>query len=202
MNKVNIAKDQLAVSPATAKSIKTLIAYAFSDMLKLLKDSQGLTTGDTTADKIKSYKQNTAMLTVSSSYFRLIVLLHYPAHKTLSDQQLRHFNPEFAKDAKQYHDYVCELGNNLCGVVCRVLGTDGFSTGMSTPALLNIASSASHLSRTTPYFEAHMASSTAGSSLLSTTFSLFFNSNANTELVINVPSVAVEDESLGELEFF
>lgn len=191
-----------AVSPATLKSVKTLIQYAFADMLRLLNAHQDLTTRETTTDEIRSFKQNSVMFTVSSSHFRLVTLIHHPVCQSLTDQQTMHFRSDFGTNAQQYRDYVCELGNNLCGVVCRVLGANDFPTGMSTPAMLNIMNSAGHLQRTEPSCEAHMASFIECSPLLSTTFSLFFNHNANTNLVLNVPNIEQEDESLGELEFF
>lgn len=202
MKKLKQTTEAQSVSPATLRSVKALIQYAFTDMLRLLNAHQTLTTREATPDEIRSFKQNSVMFTVSSSHFRLVTLIHYPACQSLTEQQTEHFRSDFGTNAQQYRDYVCELGNNLCGVVCRVLGADGFPTGMSTPALLNIMNSAGHLRRTEPSCEAHMASFTEHGPLLSTTFSLFFNHNARTDLVLNVPNIEEEDESLGELEFF
>lgn len=202
MNKLKVKAEHHAVPQATKRSVTELMEHSFGDMLKLLDGHPHIATRIATADEIHSYRQRSAMFTVSSSHFRLIVLLHYPEAKSLTASQLEHLRLEFQKESQQYLDYVCELGNNLCGVVCRILGNDSFSTGMSTPSLLNINNSAGHLQRTAPFFEAHMASFTAGQPLLCATFALFFNSKTSTELVINVPSAAVEDESLGELEFF
>lgn len=176
--------------------------HAFPDMLKLLNNHQTLATHDASVDEISSFKQRAAMFTVSSSNFRFVVLLHYPEHNGLNAQQLRHFRPELKSERRQYQDYVCELGNNFCGVLCRILGADDFSTGMSTPSLLNISNSARHLQRIKPFCEAHMASVSEGTPLLCASVSLFFNSKAATDLCVNVPSAAVEDDSLGELEFF
>lgn len=190
------------MSQTTQKSVSSLIQHAFLDMLKLLQDHQGLTSRESSADEIKSFKQHAAMLTVSSSNFRFVVLLHYPDINGLTDQQFIHFRPELKVNARQYQDYVCELGNHLCAVICRILGADDFSTGMSTPALLNITNSAGHLQCIGPDCAAHMASFCDDKPLLSTTISIFFNSSAHTDLSVNIPNATIEDDSLGELEFF
>lgn len=190
------------MSQITQKSVDSLIQHAFPDMLQLLEAHHEITSRVSDANEIKSFKQHAAMFTVSSSHFRLVILLHYPDNNSLDGQQLLHFRPELKMNTRQYQDYLCELGNNLCGVICRVLGADDFSTGMSTPALLNITNSAGHLQRIGPFCEAHMASFSGNKPLLSTTISLFFNSSAHTDLSINIPNSAIEDDSLGELEFF
>lgn len=202
MIKLKEKMEPVAVPQVTKNSLNQLIEHAFDDMLKLLNGHSELSSRVATAEEIRAYQQRAAMFTVSSSYFRLIILLHYPEGKTLSSSQVAHLRPEFQTDTQQYLDYVCELGNNLCGVVCRILGNDSFSTGMSTPSLLNINNSAGHLRRTDPLYETHRVSMISKQPLFGATFALFCNSTAHTELKINVPSATVGDDSLGELEFF
>lgn len=190
------------LSPTIRRSIDGLMDHAFSDILKLLQQHQALTMQGVSAEKISTYEQRAAMFTVSSSNFRLAILLHYTPHARLTTEQLQHLQPELATDPQNYRDYVCELGNNLCGVICRVLGADAFSTGMSTPALLNISNSALHLRRIRPDCEVHRTCLSGNEALFSASLSLFFNNESPTDLVVHIPSSTAADESLGELEFF
>jgi hypothetical protein len=202
MAMIQLKKEGNDLSPVTLRSMDGLIEHAFAEIIKLLQQHQGLTTRPVSAEEIGEFEQHATMFTVSSSNFRIVILLHYTPHARLTDQQLQHLQPEHKVDLQSYHDYVCELGNNLCGVVCRILGADAFSTGMSTPSLLNISNSALHLRRTHPYCETHLASFSGVEALFSTSFSIFFNDGSDTDLVVKITSSSAADEDQGELEFF
>jgi len=78
------------------------------------------------------------MLTISSYDFRLIVLLHFSSDtasiKYVTDS-LKVVSGELPMS--QYHDYLSEIGNILCGAIKRGLFQFFPHLGMSSPNLLS-----------------------------------------------------------------
>lgn len=190
-----------SVSAKTERSIAALLEHAFCEMLSLLKN-QGYSFDFLNREQIDEQEMNAIMFTVSSSNFKLISFLHFPARAQLPHAAYD-LLPLDQKDAEQsYRDYVSELGNNLCGVLCRVLGAAGFSTGMSTPAILHNTNSTVHMRKIGVDCEKHVVASIETQPVFCASLLLFFNQGVNLDLDIPIPSKASGTEDLGELEFF
>ena len=187
-------------SAKTERSIAAVLEHAFGEMLGLLRNRE-LNVSALNNSQIDEQEMSAIMFTISSSDFKLIALLHFPAKGQLADSAFQVL-PLDTKDSEQaYRDYVSELGNNFCGIICRVLGGAGFSTGMSTPAILHNANSTQHMRRIGIDCEKHVATLVAGLPLFCASLFLFFNHGVKMDLDIPIPSKAAA-ENLGELEFF
>lgn len=184
----------------TERSIENLLDHAFREMLGLLKNRDCQVSWLTGA-QMDEMEMSAIMFTVSSSDFKLVMLLHFFPGSALP-RSARDYLALSQDDERTYHDYVCELGNNLCGVVCRVLGASGFSTGMSTPIILQNAQSSLHLRRIGADYERHCTARIADGPLFCASAFLSFNPGVEKTIGISISNTAAADESLGELEFF
>lgn len=153
-------------------------------------------------DQIDEQEMSAIMFTVSSSNFKLVILLHYPSKANLPPGAWSYIGLNAGDDERIYSDYVCELGNNFCGVICRVIGAAGLSTGMSTPVILHNAHSSLHLRRIGADCEKHFVAKIPAGPLFCASAFLSVNQGMSKDLDIPIPSVAAKDENLGELEFF
>ncbi|PIP79332.1 MAG: hypothetical protein COW84_09765 [Gammaproteobacteria bacterium CG22_combo_CG10-13_8_21_14_all_40_8] len=76
-------------------------------------------------------------LTISSHLFRIFISIHFSI-----DEQCKLFISKSLKDNKgeltldTINDYLCELGNSVCGGLKRELGKSIPALGMSTPNIL------------------------------------------------------------------
>ncbi len=186
----------------TDKSIEALLQHSFKEMLQLLNKNQAFTTREVKGEFIEEQEFKTIMFTVSSSNFRLVVLLHFLPKSELNAELYDTLKLDPACSTQYYQDFICELGNNFCGVICRVLGAADFSTGMSTPAILANKKSIINLRSVCIDFETHAGGFVDNQVPLCASMCLFFNKGANMELNIPIPAASHEQENLGELEFF
>lgn len=186
----------------TEKSIHALLHHSFGEMFRLAQRNQDLTFKDIKAEYIDEHNFKTIMFTVSSSNFRLVILLHFPPKSALTSTHNNYLNAELLTNEQQYHDYVCELGNNFCGVICRVLGAADFSTGMSTPNILANAKSIINMRSAGIDYETHIGSFNDSTAIFCASMCLFVNKGLVVDLHIPIPNIVIEEETLGELEFF
>lgn len=194
------------ISAATAKSLSDLLGYSFGEMLCLLNGGQELSVRPINNGGQESSRLRSVMFTVASSNFRIVVLIHLERLGNLTGEALRHFKLEQI-DSQQnqeeiFNDYVCELGNNFCGVVCRLLGEAGLSTGLSTPISLGISNSTDHLRAVGPDVESHIAAFSGSLQLISASLCLFANRGSSLHLDISIPAATEITSETGELEFF
>ena len=77
------------------------------------------------------------MLTISHAAFRLVVCLHFASDESSRDFIARRLRTaaDRVSDA-DFRDALCEIGNELCGVMKRSLSQHFSHLGMSTPNLL------------------------------------------------------------------
>jgi len=188
------------MSAQTERSIDNLLDHAFREMLSLLKNRDSAIAW-LPADQMDEMEMSAIMFTVSSSDFKLVILLHFFPRSMLTSDAADYLALA-QDDERTYLDYVCELGNNLCGVVCRVLGASGFSTGMSTPIILQNAQSSLHLRRIGASYERHCVAKTYEGPLFCASTFLNFNPGGERPIDITISNAAAADENLGELEFF
>lgn len=186
----------------TDTCIDALLNHGFSEMLRLFNKDHNFFVKDIKPDLIEDQDYKTIMFTVSSSNFRLVVLLHYLPKSELTHALHETLNLDPSSSAQDYQDFVCELGNNFCGVICRTLGSAEYSTGMSTPALLANPKSIVNLRAVGLQYETHIGGLIDASAPLCASICLFFNKGYVGELNIPMPSQSDQQETLGELEFF
>lgn len=198
-----------AVSPSVQKAMNTLLLRSFTDMLELFDLVQRTQVRSAESDSIVKANYQSVIFSIACSVFRLSILVHFPVDPERLDSVYRLLKLEGQKDCqKHYRDFVCELGNNLCGVACRILGVAGFSTGMSTPIVLENFGSNRHIRAAGPNYESHIGcflnddDSFGDAALFYATFSLFVNHGYEKSLLISIPAATSASETVGELEFF
>lgn len=193
------------MNPATKKSTETILMKAFGEMVNLLdtNHSHHLTMRAVKADEIQETGFSAVMFTIASSVFRLSVLLHFSEKNILEGKFATKDQFDPSRDlVQQNHDYLCELGNNLCGAMTRIIGRCGFSTGMSTPATLQISESTEHMRSLNPGQEAHAGCFMNDEELIYVSLYIFVNKGHEDSLLIEVSDHSSENENSGELEFF
>jgi hypothetical protein len=190
------------ISTKTQQSIVTLQEYSFKEMLRLLGGEQDLNLRPVTEKFIDDGIYNTIMFTVSSSDFRLVALLHFLPKEEQAEKAWEYLRLEQTVNTQQYHDYICELGNNFCGAICRVLNAANYSTGMSTPAILANINSLENLCNIGVDFGCHVAAGSDKNPLFCASVFLILNKSMTADLDIPIPATTAETENQGELEFF
>lgn len=184
----------------TRSNLDQVLDYAFNEMLRLVKGYPQLSSRPIPIKLMDTSAFKSTMFTVASSKFRLVVLVHAHPFENLPQQAWEHLSIE-AKE-EDYQDFISELGNNLCGVICRLLSDAGLSTGLSTPIILGNSKSTDHLRAVAPDYETHTGSFMGQQSLLMVSLCLFTNSGKQLELTVPIPSPDAAPEDSGELEFF
>ncbi|HMW46940.1 MAG TPA: hypothetical protein PKC70_01475 [Cellvibrionaceae bacterium] len=191
-----------SVTAQTEKSVYGLLHHSFAEMFRLAQINHDITFKEIKPEYIDQHNLKSIMFTVSSSNFRIVILLHFLPKAELASQHNECLNIDVSSNEQRYHDYVCELGNNFCGVICRVLGSAGFSTGMSTPNILANARSILNMQSVGMDFETHIGAFSGSLPILCASCCLFVNKGLNIDLNIPIPNVVNAQEALGELEFF
>ncbi|HRH76108.1 MAG TPA: hypothetical protein PK129_02080 [Cellvibrionaceae bacterium] len=191
-----------SITAQTEQSIYALLHHSFSEMFRLAHINQDIVLKDVKPEQMDEYKFKSIMFTVSSSNFRVVILLHFTPKAELTHQHHERLNSDHLNSEQRYHDYVCELGNNFCGVVCRVLGAADLSTGMSTPNILANAKSILNMRSVGIDFETHIGGFAGSVPIFGASMCLFVNRGLTADLNIPIPSVTQAEETLGELEFF
>lgn len=186
----------------TETSIHALLHHSFGEMFRLAQLNKNILFKDIKPEQIDEHQFKSIMFTVSSSNFRIVALLHFTPKAELTNTHLEYLNKEHLGNEQRYLDYVCELGNNFCGVVCRVLGAANLSTGMSTPNILANAKSILNMRSVGVDFETHIGGFAGSVPIFCASMCLFVNQGLNVDLNIPMPSSIQAEETLGELEFF
>jgi hypothetical protein len=190
------------MSSRTEKSLDDLLEHSFADMLHIYKQDSGVSHKAIKPELIDDHKFRTIMFTVSSSDFRLAVLLHFLPKSRLPYEFFSSFAVDASASDQYYQDYISELGNNFSGVVCRVLGGAGLSTGMSTPVVLANAKCIPNFRAIGINYETHVGAFMDSTPLFAASFCLMVNKGLALDLHIPIPSANEQQEQLGELEFF
>ncbi|HMY38698.1 MAG TPA: hypothetical protein PK011_05190, partial [Marinagarivorans sp.] len=112
-----------SVTAQTEKSVYGLLHHSFAEMFRLAQINHDITFKEIKPEYIDQHNLKSIMFTVSSSNFRIVILLHFLPKAELASQHNECLNIDVSSNEQRYHDYVCELGNNFCGVICRVLGS-------------------------------------------------------------------------------
>lgn len=189
------------VTEAAARSLSSVLEHAFEDMLRLLQTRNDLVTRPLDKKAVETKALQSVMFTIASSSFRTVVLLHVHTLNKLPDAALGHFGCAERKDSV-YQDYVSELGNNLCGVICRLYGEAGLSTGMSTPIVLGNRDSTGYFRTLAPDYETHVGTQLHGAPLMLASLFVFVNDGQKLDLQISLAASADTAAESGELEFF
>jgi hypothetical protein len=186
----------------TQKNITSLHEHSFKEMLSLAGGHQILNIHNVSENDIDDGNFKTIMFTVSSSDFRLILLLHFLGKDDLYEEAWEYLQLEKTTSVQQYYDYISELGNNFCGVICRTLNAANYSTGMSTPALLTNTHTLVNLGKIGIDLGCHLAADFGSRPFLRASMCLIVNTNMSVDLDICIPTGHDVIENHGELEFF
>jgi len=177
----------MVLNHALLESIKNCDKYNTWD-IKTIKD----------ADEIK--EKEFMMLTISSSVFRIFVLLHFTQNEQTKDfvasaLRLAANNIEEGK----YYDYLSEVGNVFCGAVKRELSRHTtYYMGMSTPNQLDL-NSLVYVDEMKPDYAVHVKAEHKSGAVICG--SLYIA--ARTEIDFKIPETVFEDKSdMGALELF
>lgn len=159
---------------------------------------------DASREVIEDNGLESVMFCIASSTFRMNLLLHFEKKKRLDGNLIPSDQFDAHKDiSQQYHDYISELGNSLCGTISRILGDAGFSTGTSTPAILKVARGTSYIQALNPDTEYHLSCSMKGNTLVFASLYLFINNSCKSNFLIQIREDQSSNfENAGELEFF
>ncbi|VUD56381.1 hypothetical protein TDB9533_02036 [Thalassocella blandensis] len=194
------------MKPDNIKSTEVILNRAFSEMVELLDRGQDhdLKIEAVDSETIEQSEFGAVMFSIASSTFRMCLFLHFAEKNILEGNFATPYQFDANKDiAKQYHDYISELGNNLCGAITRMIGDAGFSTGMSTPATLKISKGTLHMRTLNPHAECHLGCSMADNTLIFASLYLFINQGHESDLTLKINEDQTKSvESSGELEFF
>ena len=190
------------MNPTNHKSIATILSQSFDEMLIAMSKQQAFSVNTVNKQLIQSLGFRTVMCSIAASSFKLNMLLHFPLDNAAASHFMSLINVDKSHDIQhQYHDYISELTNSLCGAANRILRVCGFSTGMSTPVTLQITNSTLHMGAITPASEAHIGCFLNNSPLILASVYLFINRNFENSLLITVPESGIRTENSGELEF-
>lgn len=189
------------INQETRRSLDNLLSNSFHDLTALLGDvsAYGIKTVD--PDVIHRSKLHAVMFTISTSDFRLVLLLYFKRFIDLNAQTKGVFKDN-SDEAKKYTDFICELGNNLCGSTCRALNATQIATGMSTPFILENHDSAKTITTIGADGQTHIGLVAGKDSILSSSMCMFVNKNQVVTLDIQPKEFSQTAEESGELEFF
>ncbi len=193
------------MNPINIKSTETILHRSFEEMVGLLDRNHDheLAIDVVDAKTIEKNRFGSVMFSIASSTFRFCLFLHFAEKNILEGNFETPYQFDANKDiARQYHDYISELGNNLCGAITRMVGNSGFSTGMSTPVALQISQGTMHMKALNPQAESHIGCSMANNPLIFSSLYLFINKGYENSLAIEISDIRPENENSGELEFF
>lgn len=161
----------------------------------VIKTANGLTF------EAKTHKS--IMITVSSSVFRVTVLLHVPHLIKQKNSLTPYLNFGENQDIdRQYADYISELSNNLSGISARMIRTAGYSTGLSQPAILDRSYGDKEITASNPDYIIHIPCYMDGELTIATSYCLFINKNFNDKLDLELKELEQCVDSSGDLEFF
>lgn len=179
----------------------SLLMHSFSEIFELLNREDPVDFSNMQLEELEKTSWESIMLTISTSNFRLTVLLHCKAYASLSvtDRQLLINGIE---NEQRYRDYMCEIGNYLCGAACRMLGAKGFSTGASTPAIIANPRAASNTRQIDADYETHVGGFNQGSPQLCASIFLFAGREFEQDLQYMSSLDMDKVKATGELEFF
>jgi hypothetical protein len=194
--------DKPIVSLKTQKSLLALHDHALAETLRLATKNGLFTHSPIDDHAIDDENFSSIMFTVSSSDFRIIALLHFLKKEHLSPTQLDFVNAVANIDFQFYHDYIAELGNNFCGVICRTLNSANYSTGMSTPAVLTNKNVLHTFGKIGIDMACHKAADCDGQFNFCSSLCLISNDPLKLNLDIDVATDRATTEAQGELEFF
>lgn len=189
------------VDSTTEKSVDVLLKQSFIEMQKMVEELAHKPVREVEEDLIRKAKLHSVMFTISTSYFRLALLLHYKEFSQIKSLPYE-FLKEFNNDPKKYNDFVCELGNNFCGSACRILNSKNITTGMSTPFILENHDSASTLVTLDHDCKSSIGIIEGKLPLIAASICMFSNKGKAVSLDISQMDITAETESSGELEFF
>jgi len=191
------------MDPINHRSLITILRQSFDETLAAITTQEKASINVVERTTIEAQEFKTVICSIASSTFKMNMLLHYSNSDAVIDSFFDTIKSDIRGDKKnQYQDYISELVNNLCGTANRILGYAGFSSGMSTPATLNISNSTKHMEVIAPDSEVHIGCFLEGEPLFFGSLYLFINKGFESSLILKIPEAAAECEASGELEFF
>jgi hypothetical protein len=191
------------MDPINHRSLITILRQSFDETLAAITTQEKASINVVERTTIEAQEFKTVICSIASSTFKMNMLLHYSNSDAVIDSFFDTIKSDIRGDKKnQYQDYISELVNNLCGTANRILGYAGFSSGMSTPATLNISNSTKHMEVIAPDSEVHIGCFLEGEPLFFGSLYLFINKGFESSLILKIPEAVAECEASGELEFF
>ena len=103
--KTNDSAKQNKLLAQTEKSMYDIIHHSFGEMFRLAQKNRDITIKEVKGEFIDDNKFRSIMFTVSSSNFRLVILLHFLPKAELPKVQSDYFSNEIALNEQQYLDY-------------------------------------------------------------------------------------------------
>lgn len=183
-----------------AKFFDDLLYKSFQEIGSTSHKKFDFQVAKTTLDELKALEWQSIMLTVASSNFRLVSLVHFPSYKKLNPDYTILLD-EHAESDRKYKDFISETGNNLCGVACNILATRTFSTGLSTPTLIENLDTVHNIRLIDIDYETHVCGMHNGSHQLCASFYVFKDSTFVFDERMRQLDFEIE-KNTGELEFF
>lgn len=191
------------MDPINHQSLITILTQSFDETLAVISKQEKVSINLVEKKIIEAEEFKSVICSIAASTFKMNMLLHYSTSDAVIDNFFNAIKSDVHGDKKnQYQDYISELVNNLCGTANRILGYAGLSSGMSTPATLNISNSTKHMEIIAPDSEVHIGCFLDGEPLFFGSLYLFINKGFENSLLLKIPEKAVECEASGELEFF
>jgi len=185
------------------RGLQKLAETSFNYMVSMLsfKEQLEIATPDTL--EFRKVSHLSVMITISSSVFRIPVLLHVPILKEGTNSLIPLLNFDDKQDVpRQYIDYISELCNNLCGFSARLLQASGFSTGLSQPSILSRAYGDAEIGAVNSQCTSHLTSTMNGILNFAASYTIFVNRNHQQEVTLNIVDMDDGEDANGELEFF
>ncbi len=184
-----------AVSEIARVSFKqTLGTLSFSDQLNITQEE---------SLELDSKKYFSVLTTVSTSDFRVSVLLHVPRYTHAGGSLSQFMTIDDKGDQhQQYIDHVYEYSNSLCGMSARHIQKSGYTTGISQPAVLNRVYTDIEIDSLSPSCKAHVCSTIDGELSLCASICIFLNDAEGKNVCLQVEDENEFEDISGELEFF
>jgi hypothetical protein len=183
--------------------MNNMSTLSFQELIDQLPCANKMQVEEISELTLDSKVHRSIMITVSSGLFRVLAFLHMPIFKNQENSLANQLNFDQKQDVeRQYADYMAEMSNNLGGLGARLLGSAGFSTGLSQPAILSRAYSQVEISVMQPDYVFHRQSTLAGALSVAASFCLFTNNKVGKDIRMDIKGLDRSTESSGELELF
>ena len=198
--------DGYSMSSVNPENIALILSQAFNEVLASIGNQHEISIHAVDENAIQVLEFKTVICSIAAATFKINILVHFPIDNKSMNEFIKMIDTATNRNTKeQYIDYVSEKINTLCGAVNRVLGGCGFTSGMSTPVMLNIPNSTSHMGLVGAECETHIGCYFQNIPIIFASLYLILNNGFDGKLNLTVQPKNEnenENESAGELEFF